>query len=328
MNSEFSNNTNNNTPVVSIICNTYNHEKYVADAIESFLIQKTDFPIEILIHDDASTDNTANIIKQYENKYPNIIKPVYQVENQYSKGDSIISKIQYNRILGKYTALCEGDDYWDDPFKLQKQFDILEKHPEINLSAHAAKIVSSDTKKVIGKISPQNYDGIITTDRVIYGGGGFFSTNSLFFRSKILTNLPEFYYKCPFDRTLQILGSLYNGVYYFNETMSSYRRFAEGSWTSRNRYNVEYLMHFNKLIRDMLIDVNKYSNYNFSDSIELALLKNEYSWLDLNGQYKKMLSKKYIYVRKHNTFKENVRVYILAICPFIKKYKLRLKCKQ
>jgi glycosyltransferase involved in cell wall biosynthesis len=116
-------------PLVSICCITYNHEKYIRDAIESFLMQETDFTFEIIIHDDASTDKTADIIREYEKKYPELIKPIYQTENQYSKGVNILSFI-YNQAKGKYIAPCEGDDYWTDPFKLQMQVTFLEKNPD------------------------------------------------------------------------------------------------------------------------------------------------------------------------------------------------------
>lgn len=120
-------------PFVSISCITYNHEQYIADAIESFLMQETNFPFEVLIHDDASTDGTADIIRKYEKEYPDIIKPIYQKENQYSKRDGSIGRIQKGRALGKYYATCEGDDYWTDPYKLQKQVDYLEAHPDCGL---------------------------------------------------------------------------------------------------------------------------------------------------------------------------------------------------
>ena len=102
---------------VSICCITYNHEDYIADAIESFLMQETDFKYEILIHDDASTDKTADIIRSYELKYPEIIKPIYQTVNQYSKNTKILPTFLYPKAKGKYIALCEGDDYWIDPLK-------------------------------------------------------------------------------------------------------------------------------------------------------------------------------------------------------------------
>jgi len=120
-------------PLVSIDCITYNHKQYIRDAIEGFLMQITNFPVEILIHDDASTDGTAEIIREYEKQYPWLIKPVYQTENQYSKHNGIISKIQYARARGKYLAFCEGDDYWTDPYKLQKQVDFLESNVWVDI---------------------------------------------------------------------------------------------------------------------------------------------------------------------------------------------------
>src|SRR5690554_3523732 len=104
----------NVAPIVSIQCITYNHENYIRDAIEGFLMQKTTFPVEVLIHDDASNDSTSDIIRVYESRFPNLIKPIYQTENQYSKKRGLISKIQNDRSKGKYIAKCEGDDYWID----------------------------------------------------------------------------------------------------------------------------------------------------------------------------------------------------------------------
>ncbi len=119
--------------LVSICCTAYNHEPYIRQCLDGFVMQKTDFVFEVLVHDDASTDNTANIIREYEQKYPDIIKPVYQTENQYSKGVRIHDIYFYPQAKGKYIALCEGDDYWTDPSKLQKQIDFLEANPEYGM---------------------------------------------------------------------------------------------------------------------------------------------------------------------------------------------------
>ncbi len=134
-------------PLVSISCITYNHEKYIRDAIEGFLMQKTIFPIEILIHDDASTDNTATIVREYEVKYPQLIKPIYQTENQYSKKDGTIGRIQRGRARGKYYATCEGDDYWTDPLKLQKQVDFLEGNSEYSMCFHNALVYETSGQR-------------------------------------------------------------------------------------------------------------------------------------------------------------------------------------
>lgn len=117
-------------PLVSIICLVYNHENFVRDALDGFIMQKVNFPFEVIIHDDASTDNSSQIIREYERKYPDIIKPIYQTENQYFKERGRVTKIVYGAAKGKYIALCEGDDYWTDPLKLQKQVDFLEQNPD------------------------------------------------------------------------------------------------------------------------------------------------------------------------------------------------------
>ena len=119
--------------LVSICCLAFNHEPYIRKCIEGFLMQKTCFSFEVLIHDDASTDKTAEIIREYEAKYPKIVKSIYQSENQYSKGIKVSQIYQFPRAKGKYIAICEGDDYWTDPLKLQKQVDFLEKNEDYGL---------------------------------------------------------------------------------------------------------------------------------------------------------------------------------------------------
>lgn len=119
-----------NQPLVSICCITYNHEKYIRDAIEGFLLQKTTFPIEIIIHDDASTDKTVEIVKEYTERYADRIISIFQSINQYSQGIKPSSNFVWPRARGKYIAICEGDDYWIDPFKLQRHVDFLESHED------------------------------------------------------------------------------------------------------------------------------------------------------------------------------------------------------
>ena len=122
------------TPLVSIFTLTYNHAPYIRQCLDGFLMQKTDFPFEVIINDDASTDGTTEIVREYESKYPDIIKPIYHSENRYSKGErGFWSRYCLPKSRGKYIALCEGDDYWIDPLKLQKQVDFLEANPEFGM---------------------------------------------------------------------------------------------------------------------------------------------------------------------------------------------------
>lgn len=122
------------TPLVSICCITYNHAPYISQCVDGFLMQKTTFPFEIIINDDCSNDGTTEILKDYAIKYPELIHLILHDENQYSKGvRRILATFVYPVAKGKYIALCEGDDYWTDPYKLQKQVDYLESHPECGL---------------------------------------------------------------------------------------------------------------------------------------------------------------------------------------------------
>jgi len=129
--------------LVSVMCITFNHEHYIEQAIQGFLIQETDFPFEIIIHDDASTDKTAEIVREYANKYPEIIRPIFQNENQYSQGKKATS-IVAPQCKGKYIAVCEGDDFWTDKEKLQIQVDFLEANPDYVISGHDAFIIDEE----------------------------------------------------------------------------------------------------------------------------------------------------------------------------------------
>lgn len=131
-------------PLVSICCITYNHGLYIEDTLQGFLMQKTSFSFEILIHDDASQDKTAEIIRKYQKRYPKIIKPIIQTENQYSKGKRPNFEFNYPRAKGKYLALCEGDDYWVDPLKLKKQIEFLEENHEFIATYHKVRIIDEN----------------------------------------------------------------------------------------------------------------------------------------------------------------------------------------
>lgn len=177
-----------NSPMVSICCITYNHEPYIRDCLEGILMQKFNFPLEVLIHDDASTDHTADIIREYEAKYPNIIKPIYQKENQYSRGVAISSTYVYPRAQGKYIAMCEGDDYWIDPHKLQKQYDFMESHPECSVCSTGFEILTQKdgSKKTVA--SEENVTGDLSS---FVNGKLHIQTCTVFARRELFLKIPR-----------------------------------------------------------------------------------------------------------------------------------------
>lgn len=126
---------------VAVWCITYNQKDFIKDALNGFVMQKTNFPFVVIVHDDKSTDGTSDIILEYAKKYPNIIIPVIESENQWSKGGlkHVVNIMNSHYRIGKYIAFCEGDDYWTSPDKLQTQIDFLESHPEYSMCFHSAK---------------------------------------------------------------------------------------------------------------------------------------------------------------------------------------------
>lgn len=249
-----------NDVLVSINCIAYNHQDYIHDAIEGFLMQITNFKFEVLIHDDASTDNTAKIIKEYQLKYPEIIKPIYQLENQYSMGRKP-SFINLERAKGRYIAYCEGDDYWTDPYKLQKQVDFMEVNREYSMCGHATKVIDVTVNEEINAFY-KKYGQNMELPFSLLIEGLVFQTGTMVIRSKYIKNgYPKFYTNSPTgDEALQLWMAHMGKVYYFDDVMSVYRKFTQGSWGVRNyRTELQRIEHGNKLI-DMLMEFNNFSN--------------------------------------------------------------------
>jgi glycosyltransferase involved in cell wall biosynthesis len=228
-------------PLVSVLCITYNHENYIRQALDSFLMQETDFPYEIIVHDDASTDGTPEIIREYLRRYPAKLKVILQTENQMSKGSSVIDEFLIPAAAGKYAALCEGDDYWTDPHKLQKQADYMKANPQCSLCVHASDYVHPDGSFMREeKRYPESC--LVPTGEVILGGGGFCHTGSIMTYLQLYRTLPDYCHMLPIgDYPLQIYLASSGETYYFADKMSAYRFNAAGSWTSRVRMNFKVL---------------------------------------------------------------------------------------
>lgn len=306
---------------VSIICNTYNHEKYIRKAIEGFLYQKCDFLYEVLIHDDASTDSTQSIIKEYEEKFPEIIKPIYQKQNVYSVNPQLINEIQYSRINGQYVAFCEGDDYWIDEFKLQKQVEILEARFDVDICVHAAWIFQNGNK--IGSIAPSDFDCVFTAEDVINGKGGFVATNSWLLRKNIIDTLPPFAKKYPLDYAYQVYASLRGGMYYLAEHMSVYNFMNNGSWSKKRKVDIEFSINESTKILDLYNLMDEYTHYQYSKTIEHMKTYYEYEIEWYKGNLGTILKKrKYRHVL---SFKRKL-ILIFRIClPSLYEYLWKMK---
>lgn len=221
------------TVMVSICCITYNQEEYIRDALDGFLSQDTDFSYEVLIHDDASTDGTADIIREYARQYPEIIKPILQTENQYAKGLTNVSGTHnFPRAKGRYIAMCEGDDYWTDPHKLQRQTDYMEAHPDCSLVFHSACIEVQGRALTERRMRPYRRSRRVSPEEIIDKTSGY-PTASLMFRADMVKILPDFYVNAPLaDIPLQLMAAARGWAYYMDRPMCVYRLGGAFSWTT------------------------------------------------------------------------------------------------
>ena len=304
--------------LVSIHCTTYNHEKYIADAIDSFLEQQTNFKYEILIHDDASTDRTPEIIREYEKKYPEIIKPIYQTENQFSKAGLLwVDKFNIERALGKYIATCDGDDYWIDKYKLQKQVDYMENHPECSLCVHAGYAVSAIDKKKQWRNRPNKGEKSFTVEEVIEGGGGLFLSSTMLFPTRLGQIRPAFLENAPVvDYSTVINLSLHGKVHYMDEFMSAYRVGNSESWTGKYFSNMEKMSTHYREISNMLDEFNEYTNYQYNDSIDRTKENNQLLVLTKQRRFKEV-KKEYKEIYLKLGFKRKLIIFMDQYSPSI-----------
>lgn len=219
-------------PLVSVSMITFNHAKFIRQAIDGVLIQETTFPYEVVIGEDKSTDQTREIVKEYQRSYPDRIRLRLAKENLYSQklkpGVGVL-----NACRGKYIAICEGDDYWTDPRKLQKQVEFLETHPECSICFHAHEVLYEDGSRP-PHLSPSP-PGITTTLADLLENN-FIGTATVMFRRRDAQELPGWFWELPMgDWPLHILNAQHGNIGYIDEVMSVYRFHSGGIWSSRSR---------------------------------------------------------------------------------------------
>jgi len=214
-------------PVVSIICPTYNHEKFIEQCLESFFMQETTFPVEIIIHDDASTDRTTQIVRACHAKYPRLIRTIVQKENRFQNGKDL--SFLYKTARGEYIALCEGDDYWTEPHKLQKQVDFLDKHPDYSICGHRFMHVCGDHPAASPFPSPVQRESGTLEDILRWN---YLLTCTIVYRAGLVTEIPSrFKNLLHGDMPMWVLLAQRGRVGYINEIMAAYRLHSGGVWT-------------------------------------------------------------------------------------------------
>lgn len=252
-----------NTPTVAIRCAAYNHGSFIRQCLDGFVMQKTSFPYTPIVVDDASTDNgpellwdfinselcTPSLIKEETNDYIRVI-----AQHKSNKNCTfVILFLKYNHHCikkdkrpyfsrwydsAKYHAMCEGDDYWIDPLKLQKQVDFLESNPEFMMVCNRTRLYSERQKRYIGESFCYNKSQTVNPKDIIYRTGLFISTCSMMYRKIVLDNVPEYWAKCKVgDYPLQIACAMKGKVYYFDDIMSVYRVENSNSWMGRQKWN-------------------------------------------------------------------------------------------
>ena len=316
---------------VSIFCLTYNQEKYICQCLNNLVNQKTNFDYEILVHNDASTDSTSEILKGYEEKYPNKIKLINQTENQYSRNVRIIGKFLLPIAKGKYVAWCEGDDYWCDENKLQKQYEIMENNQSCNLCISRVQAINEDGTKSKRTYPRFNLNsGIIDDDDFINYVISDFSFHLSSFLIKKDTyidynnKLPDFSRICPVpDLALLLYYGTIGKVYFIDNIVSCYRLQALGSWTSsqKNKSIQQQVEYENKLI-EMMKSFNLFSNQKYISYCSKYILQREFSIYRRNNDSKKLKKEKYKCVISNMPLKSRIilylQIYFMPIYKFIK----------
>ncbi len=275
-------------PLISICCTTYNHEKYIAQTLDSFLSQETDFPFEILIHDDASTDQTAAIVRRYADQYPDIIQPMFQIQNQYSKNIPINETFNFPRAKGQYIALCEGDDYWCDPQKLQRQIAHMESDPTCTFSFTNAYIHDEQEAAPDRDFLPyyeaerpwyKGESASYTLDEI--ARLSFIPTASIVFRTDALRALPRAFHEkmCQHgDLRMKLYLTAAGHAWYEHIYSCVYRENVSGSamhiWKKESR---DKLYARCQTVVELVDDVERFSGS--PDSEGLQQVKKHYLWI-------------------------------------------------
>lgn len=295
---------------VSIICMAYNHEAYIRDALESFVTQKTDFAFEVLVNDDTSTDGTAAVIREYAEKYPDIIRPFYQEKNLYSQGIDIEAAVLTPASRGKYLAYCEGDDYLCDTDKLQLQADFLDAHPDYSACVHNSLGFVVGSEAPPAPLFPSTGDRDIPFELVVRGMSHAFHTSSIMARREFVFDLPDYYWLAHAhhftDYPLALHLTLKGKVHFLDRCMSVYRMQSNAdAWSSGVGLNYDKFKTFVTGELEMLTALEAHVSPAQAAAVDEEILLRKYELLEIEGRSAEQLKPPYdrIYRTKDPKYK-------------------------
>lgn len=276
-------------PLVSVYCTTYNHARYIKQTISSILKQETSFDYEIIIHDDASTDGTTRIVEELQSKHKSTIRTIIQDDNQYSKGLNPFYSFVLPEVRGRYIARCEGDDYWTNVHKLQRQIEFLEANPEYVACVHNTLIVNQRThaRRLLSRAFTERDLSVSSLVRE----NGSFHFSSLVERREVYDDLPEFVFGVPGagDYPLRVYLGLKGQVRYLPHVMSVYRRGVPGSWTSRCTNDCKQRIDTTNNIIEMLKNADAWSAGKFHREFVDAIAEQRYNLDYFHKKYGNLL---------------------------------------
>ena len=305
--------------IVRVGCKTYNHSKYIINALKGFCEQKSNFPYVCTIVDDNSTDGNQKIIKQYLDENFNLneigitrleehdqyfliyarhktnlncyFAVLFLKENHYKQRirTSYLGEWTNN---SKYIAICEGDDYWTDPLKLQKQVDFMESHPDFSMCFHNASYYNQQLGKVTGHFDRYMEDTTVPPETLIIEGGGFCPTCSLFYRRELMIDYPDFCRKYNVgDYPLQLYLASIGKVFYFKDIMGVYRIQVPGSWSRMVGSDTNKARQYKRLLQSLnFIDkFDEYTAYKYHNVVEIKKNNTICNILLPNGIYRKKI---------------------------------------
>lgn len=306
---------------VSVLCITYNQEDYIEETIKSFLMQITTFDYEILIHDDASTDGTSKIVRKYAELYPDKIKAIIQTENQYSKKKSVVPIIA-SIAKGKYYALCEGDDYWTDRNKLQKQYEYMEKNSSCSLCIHDSYILYNDNIVFYPKrLAKQECE--FNIEDAIMGLGIRMATNCAFYRAEAYNSDDKYVELAPAgDYIRPIRAALMGSIHYIPERMCVHRMLAKNSFSSTmgtGEKSSKRWDEFYQRLYEALEEFNRVTDLQYLDIVKKSFIQQRFSNYLSTNNYKMIKQEPYSELYKKLSIKKKLEFKLPLLNTLAKK---------